>query len=95
MMNNAGLYWIAIEVTTLISTFLVAYEHEATSIEAAWKYIIVVSAGISLALLGTILFYWSGTFVLGPDLRHDLGRVARHRSQLNPSARFARHFYLC
>ena len=65
-MNNAGLYWIAIEVTTLISTFLVAYEHEATSIEAAWKYIIVVSAGISLALLGTILFYWSGTFVLGP-----------------------------
>ena len=67
MMNNAGLYWIAIEVTTLISTFLVAYEREATSIEAAWKYIIVVSAGISLALLGTILFYWSGTFVLGPS----------------------------
>jgi hydrogenase-4 component F len=66
MMNNAGLYWIAIELTTLISTFLVAFEREAASIEAAWKYIIVVSAGISLALLGTILFYWSGTFVLGP-----------------------------
>ena len=65
MMNNAGLYWIAIELTTLISTFLVAFEREATSIEAAWKYIIVVSAGISLALLGTVLFYWSGTFVLG------------------------------
>ena len=29
MMNNAGLYWIAIELTTLISTFLVAFEHEA------------------------------------------------------------------
>ena len=66
LMNNAGLYWIAIELTTLISTFLVAFEHEAASIEAAWKYIIVVSAGISLALLGTVLFYWSGTFVLGP-----------------------------
>ena len=66
MMNNAGLYWIAIELTTLISTFLVAFEREAASIEAAWKYIIVVSAGISLALLGTVLFYWSGTFVLGP-----------------------------
>ncbi|HMN70320.1 MAG TPA: proton-conducting transporter membrane subunit [Rhodoblastus sp.] len=66
LMNNAGLYWIAIELTTLISTFLVAFEREATSIEAAWKYIIVVSAGISLALLGTVLFYWSGTFVLGP-----------------------------
>jgi len=66
LMNNAGLYWIAIELTTLISTFLVAFEREASSIEAAWKYIIVVSAGISLALLGTVLFYWSGTFVIGP-----------------------------
>ena len=65
MMNNAGLYWIAIELTTLISTFLVAFERQASSIEAAWKYIIVVSAGISLALLGTVLFYWSGTFALG------------------------------
>ncbi len=85
MMNNAGLYWIAIEVTTLISTFLVAYEREATSIEAAWKYIIVVSAGISLALLGTILFYWSGTFVLGPtyDMTWDALRDIAPR--LNPA----------
>lgn len=66
MMNNAGLYWIAIELTTLVSTFLVAYEHAAESIEAAWKYIIVVSGGISLALLGTVLFYWAGSLVLGP-----------------------------
>lgn len=65
-MNNAGLYWIVIELTTLVSTFLVGFERAAESVEAAWKYIIVVSAGISLALLGTILFYWSGSFVLGP-----------------------------
>jgi hydrogenase-4 component F len=67
MMNNAGLYWIAIELTTLVSTFLVAFERAAESIEAAWKYIIVVSGGISLALLGTILFYWAGSIVLGPS----------------------------
>jgi hydrogenase-4 component F len=36
MMNNAGLYWIAIELTTLISTFLVAFEREAESFDAAW-----------------------------------------------------------
>jgi hydrogenase-4 component F len=66
MMNNIGLYWIAIELTTLVSTFLVAFERVAESMEAAWKYIMVVSAGISLALLGTVLFYWAGTFVLGP-----------------------------
>jgi hydrogenase-4 component F len=66
IMNNAGLYWIAIELTTLVSTFLVGFEREPESIEAAWKYIILVSAGISLALLGTVLFYWSGSFILGP-----------------------------
>jgi hydrogenase-4 component F len=66
VMNNAGLYWIAIELTTLVSTFLVGFERAAESVEAAWKYIIIVSAGISLALLGTVLFYWCGSFVLGP-----------------------------
>ncbi len=66
LVNNVGLYWIAIELTTLVSTFLIAFEHTAESMEAAWKYIMIVSAGISLALLGTVLFYWAGTFVLGP-----------------------------
>lgn len=81
VMNNAGLYWIAIELTTLVSTFLVGFERVAESIEAAWKYIIVVSAGISLALLGTVLFYWSGSFVLGPtyDMTWDALRTAAPR----------------
>jgi hydrogenase-4 component F len=67
VMNNVGVFWIAIELTTLISTFLVGFEREAESTEAAWKYIVVVSGGISLALLGTVLFYWGGSFVLGPS----------------------------
>lgn len=67
VVNNAGVFWIAIELTTLISTFLVGFEQEAESTEAAWKYIVVVSGGISLALLGTVLFYWGATFVLGPS----------------------------
>jgi len=64
--NNVGVFWIAIELTTLVSTFLVGFEREAESTEAAWKYIVVVSGGLTLALLGTILFYWGGSFVLGP-----------------------------
>ncbi len=67
VMNNVGVFWIAIELTTLISTFLVGFEREAESTEAAWKYIVVVSGGISLALLGTVLFYWGGSLVLGPS----------------------------
>ena len=74
LMNNVGLYWIAIELTTLVSTFLVGFEHAAEAIEAAWKYIMIVSAGISLALLGTIFLYWAGSLVSGADLRYDLGR---------------------
>jgi hydrogenase-4 component F len=85
MMNNAGLYWIAIELTTLVSTFLVAYEHAAESIEAAWKYIIVVSGGISLALLGTVLFYWAGSLVLGPTYDMTWAALAQAAPQMNRS----------
>ncbi len=85
LMNSAGVYWIAIELTTLVSTFLVAFEHAPESIEAAWKYIIVVSGGISLALLGTVLFYWAGTFTLGAtyDMTWSVLREAAPR--MNPS----------
>ncbi len=85
VMNNAGLYWIAIELTTLVSTFLVGFERAAESIEAAWKYIIIISAGISLALLGTVLFYWCGSFVLGPtyDMTWDALRAAAPK--MNPA----------
>ena len=65
-MNNPGLYWIAIDFTTRVSAFLVGFEREAESIEASWKYLIVVSSGLSLSLLGIVLFYWAGTFHLGP-----------------------------
>ncbi|MGH6738390.1 MAG: proton-conducting transporter membrane subunit, partial [Bradyrhizobium sp.] len=85
VMNNAGLYWIAIELTTLVSTFLVGFERAAESIEAAWKYIIIISAGISLALLGTVLFYWCGSFVLGPtyDMTWDTLRAVAPK--MNPA----------
>jgi hydrogenase-4 component F len=84
LMNSIGIYWIAIELTTLVSTFLVAFEHVAESMEAAWKYIMVVSAGISLALLGTILFYWGGSFVLGPTYKMTWSVLADAAPQINP-----------
>jgi hydrogenase-4 component F len=85
VMNNAGLYWIAIELTTLVSTFLVGFERAAESVEAAWKYIIIVSAGISLALLGTVLFYWSGSFVLGPVYDMTWTTLQQTAPKMNPT----------
>lgn len=54
MVSNLIAIWIAIELTTLGSTFLVAFQGRRTSWEAAWKYLIITSTGIILALLGTI-----------------------------------------
>ncbi len=56
MANNALLLWMALEGTTLSSTFLVGLYRKKTSAEAAWKYIIICSTGISLGLLGILLF---------------------------------------
>jgi hydrogenase-4 component F len=85
LMNSIGIYWIAIELTTLVSTFLVAFERVAESMEAAWKYIMLVSAGISLALLGTVLFYWAGSFVLGPSYQMTWAALTAAAPRMNPA----------
>jgi len=84
LMNSVGIYWIAIELTTLVSTFLVAFERVAESMEAAWKYIMIVSAGISLALLGIVLFYWAGSFVLGPTYQMTWAALTAAAPKMNP-----------
>ncbi len=61
VVNNLGMLWVAIEMTTLVSAFLVGFYNNKRSIEAAWKYIIICSVGITLALLGTILFYYTAS----------------------------------
>src|ERR1700733_6803436 len=65
LMSNLALLWVAIEVTTVISALLVALEGTDGSAEAAWKYILIASAGLSIALLGTIFMYYAGAQVLG------------------------------
>jgi hydrogenase-4 component F len=65
--NNLGIMWVAIEGTTLTSVFLVTFYGRATSLEAAWKYMIIGGVGLSMALFGTILTYYSAHAVLGMD----------------------------
>ncbi len=57
--QNLGVMWIAIEATTLASAFLVGFYKRKESIEAAWKYVIICSVGIALALLGIVFLYIS------------------------------------
>jgi hydrogenase-4 component F len=65
--NNLGILWVAIELTTLASVFLVTFYGRKTSLEAAWKYAIIGGVGLSMALFGTILTYYSAHRVLGTD----------------------------
>jgi hydrogenase-4 component F len=65
MADNLGVMWVAIESTTLASVLLVTFYNKRTSFEAGWKYIIIGSLGISLALFGTVIMYSSAVEVLG------------------------------
>lgn len=65
--NNLGILWVAIEGTTLASVFLVMFYGRETSLEAAWKYAIIGGVGLSMALFGTILTYYSAHQALGAD----------------------------
>ena len=53
--DNLGVMWVATEATTLASVLLVTFYNQKTSFEAGWKYIIIGSVGISLALFGTVV----------------------------------------
>jgi len=63
--NDLGFVWIAIEATTVTSALLVALERERTSVEAAWRYTLIVSAGLVASLLSVIFVYFSqGTLLI-------------------------------
>jgi hydrogenase-4 component F len=66
--NNIGLMWVAIELATLTTVLMVAVYRTHEAIEAAWKYFILGSVGIALALFGTILVYVAARPVVGEGL---------------------------
>ena len=63
--GNLGLLWVLIEASTLASCVLVGLEGKAIALEAAWKYIIISSFGVTIALVGTLFLYFAATSVPG------------------------------
>ena len=63
--NNIGLMWVAIEMATLTTVLMVGIYRTHEALEAAWKYFILGSVGIALALFGTILIYMAARPVIG------------------------------
>jgi hydrogenase-4 component F len=63
--NNIGLMWVGIEIATLTTVLMVGIYRTHEALEAAWKYFILGSVGIGLALFGTILVYMAALPVVG------------------------------
>jgi hydrogenase-4 component F len=86
--DNLGVMWVAIESTTLASVLLVTFYNQKTSFEAGWKYIILGSVGISLALFGTVITYYSAAGVLGPETPNGLNWsvLVKVADQFDPGA---------
>ena len=65
MSNNIGLMWVAIELSTLTTVLMVGIYRTHEALEAAWKYFILGSVGVALALFGTILVYMAARPIIG------------------------------
>lgn len=63
--DNLGILWIAMEGTTITSALLVGFHGDKHALEAAWKYIIVTTVGISFGLFGTVLVYGAAVHAQG------------------------------
>jgi hydrogenase-4 component F len=63
--DNLGILWISMEGTTITSALLVGFHGDKHGLEAAWKYIIVTTIGISFGLFGTVLVYGAAVHAQG------------------------------
>jgi hydrogenase-4 component F len=71
--HHLGLMWVAIEATTLVTAPLIYFNHTRLSIEAMWKFLLIGSVGIALALLGTFFIAYSSLHAgLGATLIYDV-----------------------
>ena len=84
--NNIGLMWVAVELATLATVMMVGVYRTHEALEAAWKYFILASVGIALALFGTILVYLAAHPVIGTGLQGMAWTVLRaHASGFDPA----------
>src|SRR5438046_2936636 len=84
--NNIGLMWVAIELATLTTVVMVGLYRTNAALEAAWKYFILGSVGIALALFGTILVYLAAEQHLGEGMTAMAwGHLVRRSAAFDPA----------
>jgi hydrogenase-4 component F len=81
--HHLGLMWVALEATTPASAPLLYFNRNQRSLEATWKYLLIGSVGIALALLGSLFLAYSAfragldTSLLFDDLIRDAPQLSR------------------
>jgi len=61
VMGNLGIAWVIVEATTGVSALLVAYSGRRSALEAGWKYLVLTTIGLTVALLGIVVLYSAAT----------------------------------
>ena len=84
--NSLGLMWVAVETATLATVVIVGIYRTEPAIKASWKYFILTSMGVSLALFGTTLLYFTAQPVIGSGNAALAWTVLRDRAaELDPA----------
>jgi hydrogenase-4 component F len=85
--GNLGLLFVLVEASTLASAALVGIEGRSRSLEAAWKYVIISSLGVTIALAGTLFLFYSGSALhLGSNLGLTWPYLFAHAHALAPQS---------
>jgi hydrogenase-4 component F len=93
--QHLGLLWVAMEATTLATAPLIYFHRHHRSLEATWKYLLICSVGIAIALLGNFFLAVAASKAGGQDTRLLLSDLIQQGSTLNvPWLRAAFLFFL-
>jgi hydrogenase-4 component F len=89
LVDNLGLAWLLVEATTGASALLVAFSGRRRALEAGWKYLVLTTFGLAVALLGIVVLYaaapsggalasldWPAIAAAAPSVPSDAGAVA-------------------
>ncbi len=84
--SDFGTLWVAVELTTIISALLVAIDRTDAALEASWKYVLLASSGLGIALLSIIVLYATGTHALGDAYVPRFTRLLTHARDFSTDA---------
>lgn len=81
--QHLAVMWVAVEGATLSTAVLIYFNHNARSLEAAWKYLMIGSVGIAVALLGSLFVGYAALHVSEGDHSLIFRSLAEHANELS------------